>query len=633
MACSGWVVSSDFRVGRWVVRPSCNTLSQNGASTRLEPKVMGVLVCLASQPGETLSKETILKAVWPDTFVTEDVLTHSISELRRVFEDDARRPRVIETIPKRGYRLVAAISPVNGPITNNDAAVLVNQPEPSERNWRFAWLSIGGLVLLCALSLGLNIRDFRMHIFGDNPRIHSLAVLPLENLSDDPAQKYFSYGVTEELITDLAKMSGVKVISHTSTARYENKPLSSLPQIARELNVDGIVEGAVQRSGNQVRITVQLIYAPEDKHLWAESYDRDFRDVLALQSNVAAAIVAQIQTQVAGRKPVSTTTRASANLQALEAYLHGNYSFTRMGAGDGVEGYRSAIGFFKQAIAADPNFAGAYLGLAHTYDAQFDWRPTEIMPLEKAALAKALELDPASADAHLMNATIKLSYDCDLPGAEKEIKETLRLNPSLADAHEILSDYLRIVGREEESIQETKRAQELDPEGMHELRSFMATGQYDRAIDQLGKHLELQPNDGFAYIDGGLIDAYAFKGMRRESVEALARMWTLFGFKAIGEGVARAYRISGYEEAYRYSAQQLQLLYAAGKLYKPDYIARWYARSGDREQALKWLEIAFVDYNHCMGACNQHILRDPDFAFLKSDHQFQKLLERAELRQ
>jgi TolB-like protein/DNA-binding winged helix-turn-helix (wHTH) protein len=620
-------------VGHWLVRPSCNTVSQNGASTRLEPKVMGVLVCLASQPGETLSKETILKTVWPDTFVTEDVLTHSISELRRVFEDDARRPRVIETIPKRGYRLVAAISPVNGPITNNDAAVLVNKPEPSERNWRFAWLSIGGLVLLCALSLGFNIRDFRMHIFGDNPRIHSLAVLPLVNLSDDPGQKYFSYGMTEELITNLSKMSGVKVISHTSTARYENngKPLSSLPQIARELDVDGIVEGTVQRSGNQVRITVQLIYAPEDKHLWAESYDRDFRDILALQSNVAAAIVAQIHTQVAVAKPVPTTTRTSANLQALEAYLQGNYSLNRMGSGEGVEGYRSAIGFFKQAIAADPNFAPAYLGLAGTYDAQFDWRPTEIMPLEKAALAKALELDPELADAHLMNAKLKWSYDCDPPGAEKEIKETLRLNPNLANAHDSFADYLISVRRNQEALDEAHVAQELDPEGIHESASFMATGQYDRAIELFRKHLELQPNDGFAYIDRGLIDAYAFKGMRRESVEALARMWTLFGFKATGEGVARAYRTSGYEGAYRYAAQQLEQLYAAGRLYKPDYIASWYARIGDREQALKWLEIAYADYNHCFGMYLD-LPRDPDFAFLKSDHQFQKLLERAGLR-
>src|SRR5262249_6209766 len=160
--------------------------------------------------------------------------------------------------------------------------------------------------------------------------------------------------------------------------------------------------------------TVQLIYAPEDKHLWAESYDRDFRDILALQSNVAAAIVAQIHAKTAGDKPIPViSSPTSPNLQALEAYLQGNYSLKRMGSGEGVEGYRSAVAFFKQAIADDPTFARAYVGLAQTYDAQFDWRPNEIMPLEKAAIAKALELDPGSADAHLMNAFIKINYDCD----------------------------------------------------------------------------------------------------------------------------------------------------------------------------------------------------------------------------
>jgi tetratricopeptide (TPR) repeat protein len=247
------------------------------------------------------------------------------------------------------------------------------------------------------------------------------------------------------------------------------------------------------------------------------------------------------------------------------------------------------------------------------------------MPLEKAAIAKALELDPGSADAHLMNAQINTTYDCDLPAAEKEIKEALRLNPNLADAHEAFASYLVCVRRPQEALEEAHRAQELDPEGTHESRIFMSTGQYDRAIEQLRKYLELHPNDGFAYIDGGLVDAYHFAGMQRESVEALARAWTLFGFKDIGQAVSRAYATSGYEGAYRYSARQMERLYAEGKVYKPDYVASWYARSSDKEQALRWLKIADRDGNDCLAG---NLDRDPDFAFLRSDPRFQKLGER-----
>jgi tetratricopeptide (TPR) repeat protein len=211
------------------------------------------------------------------------------------------------------------------------------------------------------------------------------------------------------------------------------------------------------------------------------------------------------------------------------------------------------------------------------------------------------------------------------------MREALRLNPNLAQAHEAFAGYLLSVQRPEEALEEAHRAQELDPEGNHETEVFMVTGQYDRAIDHLRKYLELHPDDGFVYIDhGGVIDAYAFKGMHRESVEALAQAWRLFGFKEIGQGIEGAYKTSGYEGAYGYSAQQMERLYAEGKVYKPDFIAEWYARSGDKEQAVKWLAIANSENNHCPVFDLPH---DPDFAFLYSDSRFQKLVKSTELRQ
>ncbi|HMK21120.1 MAG TPA: hypothetical protein VK466_02230, partial [Terriglobales bacterium] len=272
------------------------------------------------------------------------------------------------------------------------------------------------------------------------PLIHSLAVFPLENLSDDPAQKYFSDGMTEELTTQLAQIAGIKVISHSSTIQYENSS-KPLPQIARELGVDGVVEGAVQRSANQVRVTVQLIYAPEDRHLWAASFDRDFRNALGLQSSVAAAIVGQIRAHTGSPPPVPPQASSTPNLQALEAYLQGNYALERMSSGDGYEGYKAAMASFKQAIANDPAFAPAYVALARTYDTAFDWWPVEKIPVAKTLIRKALELDPGLAEAHQMSAQI-MRFDCDLSGAEKEIREAIRLDPNLASAHDDLSIYL-----------------------------------------------------------------------------------------------------------------------------------------------------------------------------------------------
>jgi TolB-like protein/DNA-binding winged helix-turn-helix (wHTH) protein len=635
---------SAVRFGAFEVDLRAGELRKQGIRIKLQDQPFQVLQVLLERPGEVVTREELQQRIWPpDTFVDFDHGLHNaIKKLREALSDSAETPRYIETLPKRGYRFIGPVKPNDrlvvtaveankGVASNPTAATQLPQTSAGAQKHVVKFLAAAsGLALIFGLLSVFNAGSARNRLLGrgNPPLIHSLAVLPFENLSDDPAQKYFSYGMTEELTTELAQISGVKVISHTSTIRYENNS-KPLPQIARELGVDGVVEGAVQRSGNQARITVQLIYAPEDKHVWAETYDRDFRNVLELQSNVAAAIVGHIRAQTGSPAPIPRTKPASPNLQALEAYLQGNYSLERMGSGAGYDGYKAAISYFKQAISEDPNFAAAYEKLADTYDASFAWRPNEIMPLEKATLEKALELDPGSAGAHLANAHIKINYDCDLPGAEREYKEAIRLNPNLADAHGLFSDYLHTVGREEESIREAQRAQELDPEGMHESGILMATGQFDRVIALLRKHLELHPDDGFAYIDSGLIDAYHFAGRHRESVEAMQKAWTLFGFEDIGKGVGKAYAASGYAGALRYSAQELERLYREGKVYKPDYIASWYARAGDKEQSLKWLKVDLADNNHCWAGLD----RDPDFTFLRSDPRFQELVRRPMLPQ
>ena len=269
-------MDGDFHLGDWRVEPRLNAVSRNGTTFRLQPKIMEVLVCLAQHAGEPVSKETLLGSVWPGTFVTDDVLTRAISELRRVFEDDAQQPHFIQTIPKRGYRLVVPVERVNEGLGTPPTAQAAAPRSIGHK--RFVLLVGSGLtaLLLIALVAHTVVGRWERRAGASSVSIHSLAVLPLQNLSADPAQEYFSDGLTDALITDLAQTGSLKVISRTSSMQYKQTK-KSLPEIARELKVDGIVEGTVQRSGDRVRITAQLIEGSADKHVWANSYERDVR--------------------------------------------------------------------------------------------------------------------------------------------------------------------------------------------------------------------------------------------------------------------------------------------------------------------------------------------------------------------
>jgi len=617
-------------------------LRKRGVKVKLQEQPFVVLTILLEHPGQVVTRDEFRQRLWPaNTFVDFDHgLNNAVKRLREALGDVADTPRFIETIPKRGYRFIGSVTSANDhrPPSQDGAAGVSGMPSGQMssqilsvfRNHRVhVLLGAASPLLILGLLIGLNADGIgtRVRAAWNKPlQIHSLAVLPLKNLSDDPAQEYFSYGMTEELITDLAQVSGLKVISHTSVLQYA-KSTKPLPEIARELGVDGIVEGSVQRSGDRVRITAQLIYAPKqqrapkEQHLWAASYDRDLRDTLTLESSVAAAIVEPIRANTASAQVTSQKKPGSPSPLALEDYLQGIYAMKRTGSGAGVDGYKAAIAYLKKAIDEDPNFAPAYVKLAETYDNGFALWPNEKAPLEKALIRKALELDPESAEAHLMSAGLKGWYDCDSEGEEKETREAVRLNPNLAEARDSLSGDLASEGRLEESAIEAQRAEDLDPEGLHGLAPLIATRQYDRAIAKIQKHLELHPDDGYAYMNAGIIDLYHEAGMPRQSIEALQRTWTLFGFRDVGKEVGQAYLASGYAAALRYSARQMERLYAERKVHEPEFIAHWYARAGDKEHAIKWLRIAYEDNFHCVDLDSEG-----DYALLRSDPRFQELV-------
>jgi TolB-like protein/DNA-binding winged helix-turn-helix (wHTH) protein len=619
-------VEGDFQVGSWLIEPSLNAVSRTGESIHLAPKVMGVLVCLAQHAGQAVSKEDLLQTVWPDTFVGDDVLKGSISELRRVLGDDAREPTIIQTIPKRGYRLVAPVQPVNGgreASTGNRAET--NRVVSTRKFWMRA-LAVGAAALLFVF-LGANVGRQRARLAGKSaaPQIHSLAVLPLQNLSADPAQEYFSDGLTDALITDLAQISSLKVISRTSSMQYKQTK-KSLPEIARELNVDGIVEGTVQRSGHRVRITAQLIQGSTDKHLWANSYETESRDVLALERDVTADVARQVQARLAPQNQIPSPQRRPVNLQALEAYLQGNYRLYKQGKGFGDEELRRAAEYFQQVIDADPNFAPAFVGMAQAHDGLL-LGSSEDTAIRKRAAETAVELDPSYSDARVALAWMKFQPLLDWQGAEDEFRRAIALNPNNAAAHSGFSALLYAMGRLDEGLRESQIAQELDPNQDHLSDALWRRRDYDGASTMLRMMLQRQPDDGLLH--WYLFQVYAVKGMQKEAIEEMQQGLALFEQQEAASHVQRAYATSGYRGAIRQCASEVEHLQAMKQVFLPGNLAQFYAILGDKNRAFYWLEQAYEHRDIVSIDGGLYFLKtDPMLDSLRSDPRYKDLVRR-----
>jgi TolB-like protein/DNA-binding winged helix-turn-helix (wHTH) protein/tetratricopeptide (TPR) repeat protein len=627
-------MGSHFTLGPWLVQPSLNAADRNGTTSHVTPKAMEVLVCLAQHAGEPVTKEELLRTVWPDAFVGDDVIKRSIAELRRVFEDDVKEPQFIQTIAKRGYRLIATVEWID---TGQQGAVAQHKPEivqepVSARNHRL-WLvgaAIGCVVMIFVFLGAFDLGGLRTRLKGTTtPQIRSIAVLPLQNLSGDPAQEYFSDGMTDALITDLAQLGSVKVISRTSSMQYKQSK-KSLPEIAGELNVDGIVEGAVQRSGDRVRITAQLIHGPSDKHLWAGSYERDMRDIFALERDVTAEITEQVRAQLRTQSNGERAKTLTINPKALDLYLKGNYYLVHGEFGLSDEEKGKAADFFQQAIALEPNFAPAYIGLADAHSALLMGSSEDISIRRKAA-EKALALDANSSDALVILADIRW-MNFDWPGAEQEYRQAVALNPNSASAHEGLGYLLGAIGRLDEGLHEATIAQELDPNEGHLDTILEWRGEYDRAIELDQKIVGSHPDETIVHYQ--LYRLYAAKGTHQEAIEELVRATNLFGWSDLGSNLHHAFTTSGYQGAMKAWAKALEKMQAAKQAFLPENLAAAYAAIGDRDRAFYWLEQGYEHremVSHDWGLCILKV--DPLLAPLRSDPRFGDLLRRVGLQQ
>ncbi|HXN17307.1 MAG TPA: tetratricopeptide repeat protein [Candidatus Binatus sp.] len=444
----------------------------------------------------------------------------------------------------------------------------------------------------------------------------------MESLSADASQDYFADGMTDELITDLSQISALRVISRTSVMPYKHAG-KSLPQIARELDVDAVVEGTVLRSGDRVRITAQLIQANADKHLWAASYEGDVRDTLALQNQVARSIAEQIRISLSPQEQAVLKSAKVVNPEAYEAYLKGRYFWNKRTANS----LKTAVDYFNQAIAKDPNYAQAYTGLADTYALLGDWQyavltPKEAFPKAKAAAIKALELDSALSEAHNSLAFCFDAFDWDFESAGKEFRRAIELNPGYATAHHWYAWHLSLMGEYEDAIAEMRKAKTLDPLSLiinSDLAELLVIAHfYEESIIQSRKTIGMDPN--FALAHNQLAQAYLQKHMYAEAVAELQKAVELSnGSPTCIANLARAYAASGK------TSEALKLLDNLKKNSNRNYsdaseIAVIYAALGDSDHAMNWLEKGFEE------RFNPGVLSRPGFDPLRSDPRFQNLV-------
>ena len=633
-------------------------LRKQGRKIRLQEQPCQILALLLERPGEMVSREEIRKRLWPDdTFVDFDhSLNTAVMRLRETLGDSSENPRYIETLPRRGYRFIAHVDQTSSSLPEeNPSAPLTNSPSSSAETARapgsvlsfpdstshpaprpaasyrrkaiLVFCVVGAIALVAGLVSNL-ARNFPRTGVASN-QIKSLVVLPLENLSGDREQEYFADGMTDELIAHLSKIRSLRVISRTSAMEYKGAR-TPLSEIARDLNVDAVVEGTVVRSGNRVRITAELVQVAPDRNLWAETYESPLGDILTLQSQVATAIANEIRIKLTPEEQQRLASVHPISTESYEDYLKGRYYWNKRSE----EGLTKAIDYFELATKKDPNYALAYAGLADCYSiigsAIVGTVPSrDVAPKAKAAALKALELDGTLAEAQTSLATVRFNYDWDWAAAATGFNRAIELNPSYATAYQRFSLYLMAIGRTQESIAQMNRARDLEPLSISTnfslgWRLYMAR-QYDQAIEQLRNTIEMDPNFALSHLvlgqayeqkksyDQAIAEFQKAASISHDSVPAIA---------ALGNAYAIAERKPEAQNALD------QLLDKSKKQYvSPFYVAIVYVGLNENEKALDWLEKAYDDRSNGI----VFLKVDPQLDPLRSNPRFRTLLQRLAL--
>jgi len=610
MSLEWYPVRVDFKIGEWVVSPAVNLISKNGDSARVEPKAMQVLVYLSEHPG-VASKEQLISAVWPDVFVTDDVLPGCISVLRKAFQDNARQPRIIETIHKSGYRLLLPAQPVNGNGHESSRTQQAGSVWQRIRAGRAALL-IGGIVLATFAIAGF----LRLH---SRTSYDSLAVLPFVDSESDSASQYLSDGIAEQVVNDLSQLQTLKVMAWSSVSHYREKEVD-VRRVGNELKVKAILTSRLLHDGNRIVVETELVDVASGSQLWGQRYERSIADISGLQRQLSQDIAANLRVRLKGTEQFKTKRQPSASPEAYELYLKGRYFWgkrTKIGLQQGIS-------YFEQAIHSDPNFALAYAGLADSYNLLDDWgktAPRDSFPKARAAAEKAIALDDSLAEAHVSLAIVRASYDWDWNGAEQEFRRAIELNPNYATAHQWYGLMLASLGRFPEAESEVRRAQQLEPLSpiinMAVAEVLIWERHYDEAIVEYKKILELDPTFAGAY--GNLADVYEKKQMYRQALDILKQKCVLTGEDEYARSLEQSYARAGYGGMIRAELNYDLAARAAGEYANPVGVAELYAALGDTPHALEWLQKGYEEHSSGM----QFLLTDSHLDSLRSNPQFQ----------
>jgi TolB-like protein/DNA-binding winged helix-turn-helix (wHTH) protein len=611
-------------------------LRKSGVKVKLQEQPLKILQILLENPGQIVGREELQKRVWPaNTFVEFDQgLYSAMARLRDALGDSSESPRFIETVARRGYRFIAPVTPLvaAGSLSSEEKTATKIDKTLSFR--RILTNLVAGLVggaLLLAIVLEFNIAGAREWLGSRTTAIRSIAVLPLENLSGDPEQEYFADGMTDQLITNLAMLKDVRVISRTSVMQYK-RTKKSLPQIGRELQVDAVVEGSVVRSGDRVRVTAQLVDAATDRHLWAASYDRDLRDALLMQAEAARSITESIRSHLTVQQKGKLAKAHSVDPQAYDLYLRARSYSQQIEHSD----IKKCIDNLQMSIQKDPLFADAYVALADCYSLSYlvgVLTESDAAARERNAVTRALELDDAEAEAHALLCQLNTG-DWNWGAADRECRRALELGPNLSAAHANYSDLLLFTGKPDESINEMRLAAELDPLSVRAEAGIgwqlVYARRYDEAIQQFKKVLERDPNYPVAHT--GLSRAYLLKGDYEASTDEVKWYFALVGFsqkefEAMGAELRAAYRAEGprgyWKKHLEWDQKDIWNKKAGSGPSVPAFVLAFdYANLGETDRAFSYLQESLRQHEQELPAINM----DPRFDPLRSDPRFGQLL-------
>ncbi len=646
--------------GLFEIDLSSGEVYKGGRKVPLQEQPFRVLAMLLDRPGEVVTREDLQTRLWPaDTYVGFDEgINTAIRKLRLAFGDSADNPRFIETLPRRGYRFIAPVSesprnvlsvPVQAAadaaavatptLTSQEpeavrAGVASLSPRTSPLRWppKVVVVAVAALVLLVA-GIAYRMRPRPVPDSGARKRI-MLAILPFQNLSDDPGQEYFSDGLTEETITDLGQLSPEQlgVIARTSAMAYKHTD-KTISQIGRELGVDYILEGSIRREGGKARVSAQLIRVTDQTHLWAENYNRDLHDLLGMESELGKTIAQQVQLNLTPQRQLVLAKIRSVDPEAYDLYLRGRYYWNQRNPA----GMKESIAYFQQAIAKDPNFALAYSGLADAYNISNiigAYTARESLPQAKAAAERAIQLDPSLAEAHAALGMEKSHFEFDFPGAQREFLKAIELNPNSAYAHLFYSNcYLLPMGRTAEAIAENQKALALDPLSIP-INNFMGMSyyfaeDYEKAYQQYQRTIALDPTFPLAHeYFSALLTAM---GRYEQAIQEHQQSELLGGLSPKeaadeAEVMLKAFRSGGPKG---YWQQTLEMVLRKRKrgdesVAASDMVAV-YALAGDKDQAFAWLDKAYDERD---GQAITLLKCDPDFKNLRGDPRFSATLRR-----